>query len=107
MTILQTPLRTQIEGAQTKMKYQTADGHTVTDETLEAEAQLFEKGERPSVWSESEPPKQVNTALPAWVVNVADAEASRLNISRRAVLNIWLAEKAEEAILRYGFNSAQ
>ncbi len=38
--------------------------------------------------------RPVSLVLPEWVVRTADAEARAINISRRAVLNSWLAEKA-------------
>ena len=79
--------------------YLTEDGHLLTNEMLETEAELYEKGERPKVWREPDP-RQVNLTLPAWVIAAADAEAARINVSRRAVLNFWLAEKAEQALER-------
>ena len=82
------------------MEYKTADGHFVTDEMLEEEASELERGGRPASWKDA-PPRQVNTTLPAWVVDAADSEAARLNISRKAVLNIWLAEKAEQTLAKH------
>ena len=35
------------------MEYTTADGHVVTNEQLEAEAKLFERGERPDGWQDA------------------------------------------------------
>ena len=43
------------------MEYRTADGFTLTDEMLEAEAALLERGERPEGWEENKP---VNVTLP-------------------------------------------
>jgi hypothetical protein len=43
------------------MEYKTADRHIVSDKKLEAEAQLFEKGERPNVWLEPESLRQTDT----------------------------------------------
>lgn len=79
------------------MEYRTADGHVVDDELLEQEAEAFERGERPDVWQASES-RPVNVTLPSWVIAEADAEAERVNVSRRAVLNMWLAEKAEQSL---------
>ena len=81
------------------MIHKTLDGHEVTDEQLDREAQSYERGEWPSgttIRTEQEV-RQLNVTLPLWVVNAADAEAARLNVSRRAVLNIWLADKAEQS----------
>ena len=76
------------------MEYKTADGYTVTDEALEAEAELFEEGGRPEGWGAAKP---VNVTLPAWVIAAADTEAKRINVSRRAILNMWLATMAEKS----------
>lgn len=46
---------------------------------------------------ESESVRKVNCNLPAWVVEEAEREAKHLAVSRSAVLNMWLAEKAEES----------
>ena len=81
------------------MIHKTLDGHEISDEELDREAQSYESGDWPAgttVRTEQEV-RQLNVTLPLWVVGAADAEAARLNISRRAVLNIWLAEKAEQA----------
>ena len=40
--------------------------------------------------------RKVNCSLPAWIVEAAEEEARHLAISRSAVINIWLAEKAQE-----------
>ena len=39
----------------------------------------------------------MSVTLPSWVISEADAEAARINVSRRAILNMWLAEKAEQS----------
>lgn len=78
------------------MEYRTADGHTIDDELLAQEADAFERGERPDGWRTPEN-RPVSVTLPAWVIAEADAEAARVNVSRRAVLNMWLAEKAEQS----------
>lgn len=78
------------------MEYRTADGYVINDETLEQEAEAFERGERPDGWRMPES-RPVSVTLPAWVIAEADAEAARVNVSRRAVLNMWLAEKAEQS----------
>ena len=78
------------------MEYRTADGHVIDDELLEQEAEAFEHGERPSGWRTSGN-RPVNVTIPLWVIAEADAEAERVNVSRRAILNLWLAEKAEQS----------
>lgn len=78
------------------MKYKTADGHTIDDALLESEAEVLERGERPDGWREPET-RPVSVTLPSWVISEADAEAARINVSRRAILNMWLAEKAEQS----------
>ena len=78
------------------MEYRTADGHVVDDALLGQEAEVFERGERPEGWR-APGSRPVSVMLPAWVIAEADAEAARVNISRRAVLSMWLAEKAEQS----------
>lgn len=79
------------------VEYRTADGFTIDDEMLSQEAEAFEDGERPEGWR-TPASRPVSVTLPAWVIAEADAEAERVNVSRRAVLNIWLAEKAEQSV---------
>lgn len=83
-------------GKEEMMEYRTADGHILDDALLEQEADAFERGIRPDGWRMSES-RPVSVTLPGWVIAEADAEAARVNISRRAVLNMWLAEKAEQS----------
>lgn len=78
------------------MEYRTADGHVIDGELLAQEAEAFERGERPESWRASES-RPVSVTLPGWVIAEADAEAARVNVSWRAVLNMWLAEKAEQS----------
>lgn len=77
-------------------EYVTVDGRALTDADLEEEAEAFERGERPPSWREPEA-QAVSVRLPAWVIASADAEARRVNVSRRAILNMWLAEAAERS----------
>ena len=42
----------------------------------------------------------VNTTLPAWLVELMDDEASRRGISRKAVINNWLVDRADQEIER-------
>ena len=76
--------------------YLTADCHVLADEDLEREAEAFERGERPAAWHEPGT-QSLSVDLPAWIVASADAEARRVNVSRRAIINMWLAEKAEQS----------
>ena len=79
------------------MDYRTEDGHVIDDELLASEADALERGERPESWQAIDN-RPVSVTLPVWVIAEADAEASRINVSRRAVLNMWLAEKAEQSM---------
>jgi hypothetical protein len=78
------------------MEYRTAGGNIVDDALLNQEAEAFERGERPEGWRVPTG-RPVSMTLPAWVIAEADAEAARVNVSRKAVLNMWLAEKAEQS----------
>lgn len=40
--------------------------------------------------------KRINLDLPQWLLNDLDREALRLNVSRQAIIKIWLSEKIEE-----------
>lgn len=40
--------------------------------------------------------KRVNIDFPAWMVQALDHEASRLGVSRQAVIKLWLAERLEQ-----------
>jgi hypothetical protein len=40
--------------------------------------------------------KRVDIDFPLWMVQMLDMEASRLGISRQAVIKIWLAERLEQ-----------
>lgn len=40
--------------------------------------------------------RKVNCTLPAWIVEEAEQAARHLAVSRSAVINLWLADKAEE-----------
>ncbi|WP_241963788.1 type II toxin-antitoxin system BrnA family antitoxin [Gordonibacter sp. 28C] len=41
-------------------------------------------------------PRKVNGTMPSWLVDELDIEARHLAVSRQAVINMWLAEKAED-----------
>lgn len=40
-------------------------------------------------------PYRVTLAIPSWVIAVVDAEATRMGVSRSAVINTWLVEKVD------------
>ena len=44
--------------------------------------------------------RKATYSFPSWVVDEAEREAKRVAISRSAVINMWVAEKAEEQIAR-------
>ena len=77
----------------------TLDDPILSESALEEEAKAFESGDwTDGITIRNSEPRQVNVTLPAWVVVTADAEAARINVSRRAVLNYWIAEKAEQTL---------
>lgn len=78
-------------------------------ETMSAEEfdRVFDEGEQDvlqyvdlstvrKVAVEEDAVRKVNCSLPAWIVEAAEEEARHLAISRSAVINLWLAEKAQE-----------
>ena len=40
--------------------------------------------------------RRVNLDLPQWLLDALDREALKLNISRQAIMKIWLSEKLQE-----------
>lgn len=40
--------------------------------------------------------RQINISVPAWLVDFMDDEASRRGISRKAVINDWLVDRADQ-----------
>ena len=40
---------------------------------------------------------RVNVDFPAWTVEALDQEASRLGISRQALIKVWIAERLDQA----------
>ena len=58
----------------------------------------FDKGEDLSDhlnFEEAVVVKRINLDLPQWLLNDLDREALRLNVSRQAIIKIWLSEKIE------------
>ena len=43
--------------------------------------------------------KRVNVDFPKWMVQSLDKEASRLGVSRQAVIKMWLAERLERSAI--------
>ena len=41
-------------------------------------------------------PRDVLLSLPAWAIAAAEQEAKRRNVTRRAILNTWITDKADE-----------
>lgn len=40
--------------------------------------------------------QRVNVDFPAWMVSSLDAEASRLGVTRQAVIKTWIAERLDQ-----------
>jgi len=40
-------------------------------------------------------PKRINVDIPAWMIDNLDREASRIGVSRQAIIKMWLAERLE------------
>ena len=41
--------------------------------------------------------KRVNIDFPTWIINKLDQEATRLGISRQALVKMWIAERFDKA----------
>ncbi len=44
--------------------------------------------------------RQVNVSLPSWLIDLLDDEAHRRGISRKAVINDWLVDRADQEMTR-------
>jgi hypothetical protein len=40
--------------------------------------------------------RRVNVDFPSWMIQMLDHEAIRLNVSRQAIIKLWISEKLEE-----------
>ena len=40
--------------------------------------------------------KRVNVDFPAWMIDSLDKEASRVGVTRKSIIKVWLAERLEE-----------
>ena len=45
--------------------------------------------------------RRININMPQWLIDALDQEARHLAVNRQAVINMWLAEKAEERLGRH------
>ena len=45
-------------------------------------------------------PRHLQITLPAWLLRVLDDEASRRCVSRKAVINDWLVDRADQELAR-------
>lgn len=78
----------------------------MTAKRIDAEEfdRMFDDGEDVSEFVEWEHPavrdpdgsKRVNLNMPVWLVDVLDDQAKHLSVSRQAIANIWLAERAKQ-----------
>lgn len=53
------------------------------------------KPRRKAAPSRRSPRKRLVISLPAWLVRVIDAEAQRIGIARRTLIEFWMAEQCE------------
>ncbi|NMN01642.1 type II toxin-antitoxin system BrnA family antitoxin [Bifidobacterium panos] len=66
--------------------------------------QAFDNGEDVSEYFDMEHPvrmeavrtRKVNLTLPEWLIERLDSEAKTLAVSRNAVVNVWLADRARD-----------
>lgn len=42
-------------------------------------------------------PQRVNVDFPRWMVTALDGEATRLGVTRQAIIKVWIAEKIKSA----------
>ena len=59
----------------------------------------FDKGEDISEYlnfDEAVVVRRVNIDIPQWLLDALDKEALRLNVSRQAIVKMWLSEKIDE-----------
>ena len=41
--------------------------------------------------------RRVNVDFPTWMIEMLDAEASRLGVTRQSIIKVWLAERLEQS----------
>ena len=66
------------------------------DAKFDAGEDLDEYLDYDAITVEDPDPRDVLLSLPEWAIATADAEAKRRNVTRRAVLNTWITDKADE-----------
>ena len=75
-------------------------------DTAEEIDRLFDEGEDMTPFMRSETVcfpgredavRKINGSIPEWVVEEMEREAKHLAVSRSAVMNMWLADKAKES----------
>ena len=66
------------------------------DARFDAGEELEEYLDYDAVTVEDPDPRDVLLSLPGWAIATAEAEAKRRNVSRRAILNTWITDKADE-----------
>jgi len=42
-------------------------------------------------------PRRVNVDFPEWMISSLDREADRLGVTRQSIIEVWLAERLEQA----------
>ena len=74
--------------------------------------EMFDRGEdvlqyfdpaSETVWrpeQRNDKPRHLQITLPAWLLRVLDDEASRRCVSRKAVINDWLVDRADQELAR-------
>ena len=40
--------------------------------------------------------KRINIDMPKWLLDVLDSEALKLNVSRQAIIKMWLSQKVQD-----------
>ncbi len=66
------------------------------DARFDAGEDMDEYFDYDAITVENPDPRDVLLSLPEWAIAVAEAEAKRRNVTRRAILNTWITDKADE-----------
>lgn len=66
------------------------------DELFDSGADMAEYLDFDAATIEEPAHRDVLLSLPDWALKVAEREAKRRNVPRRALLNIWITDKADE-----------
>jgi hypothetical protein len=79
------------------------DTRTITAEEID---HMFDEGEDMTAYIRAETARfpgkgdsirKINGSIPEWVVEEMEYEAKHLAVSRSAIMNMWLADKAKES----------